>query len=141
MTTKGNIRFLKPNADHYTRSKVIHHPNVIPKKQNDITVCLQNEIRQLTANLLVNVNRDREKVLLSHVNLPVDTESTPPLFQECTLLRCYFCLVQILTAFDKMGTLIKLTEKFNIPKNGSANYALVGVVDKKTNGSTSFNCN
>ena len=66
----GNTWYLKSNADHLTRSKVLHHPMVILKKKNDILSCLRtkrmkdNKLND-EAKSLLSLNRDCEKQFLS----------------------------------------------------------------------------
>ena len=131
--------YLKSNADHLTRSKLLHHSSVISKKQGDILSCLTTKRLKENktieeANLLVKGNRDCEKVLLSHLKLPMDTIITEEVFEPCTLVHFHSCTVPLLKAFYKVRMIINLSDKITIPKKGNVEDAIAGVIDTKTNG-------
>ena len=84
--------------------------------------------------MLLKANRDCEKVLLSHLKLPHDTAISADTFEDCTLVHFHGCYVPLLTAFYKMRMVTNVSDKIPIPKKGSVEDAVAGVIDKKTNG-------
>ena len=135
----GNTWYLKSNADHLTRSKVLHHPMVILKKKNDILSCLRtkrmkdNKLNDAAKSLL-SLNRDCEKQLLSQLNLPVTTVISAEVFEGSTLSQFFRCNVSMLSAFYKVRMLHNLTDKLVLPKKGTIDEAVAGIIDKKSNG-------
>ena len=90
----GNIWRLNSNADHLTRSKVLYHPSVVAKKNDDIRLCVltetSKEIKSYEdANALVEIKKDAE-LKLKHI---IQTKLTAAgLYDEpkmlCAHLKC-----------------------------------------------------
>ena len=100
----GRKWYLKSNDEHLTRGKVLHHPNVISKKQGTISSFLRSQrLKENKSidrpNFLVKWNRDCEKVLLLHLKLSMDTLISAEVFEPCALVNFYSCKVPSLIDF------------------------------------------
>ena len=71
--------------------------------------------------------------MLSHLKLPNDTTITADTFENCTLVHFHGCYVLLLTEFYKVRMVTNLSDKIAIPKKGSVEDTVAGVIDKKTN--------
>ena len=70
------------------------------QKKGDIISCLTSKrLKQKKtvdeSNLLLNANRDCEKVLLSHLKLPHDTVISADILEDCTLAHFHGYYVPI----------------------------------------------
>ena len=69
----GVVWQLKSNADHLTRSKVLYHPSVIAKKNEDIRLCVEAQTSKQFkifdhARTMYEVNKDTENKLNEKVS-------------------------------------------------------------------------
>ena len=89
---EGNIWKLRSDADHLTRSKVMYHPAVVAKKNEDIRMCVEAQTSKARktyedAKCLFEVNKDVEVVLMNEIQSKL-TEAgcnSAPSLALCTL--------------------------------------------------------
>ena len=62
------------------------------------------------------------------------TVITAEVFEGSTLSHFFSCYVSMLSAFYKVRMLHNLTDKLVLPKKGTIDEAVAGIIDKKSNG-------
>ena len=135
---RGTVWRLKSNADHLTRSKVLYHPSIIAKNNEDIRLCVESQTSKEVkvyqdAKAMYEVNKDLCIKLLAIVqdNLNQGNMDTVPALTLCTLEMFERVKVHALTAFYRCRMQSDLKMKFVCPAKGTIDKVRAGEVDKK----------
>ena len=138
---RGEVWRLKIIADHLTRYKVLYHPTVIEKKNDDIRLCLEakttKEMKAYDdARDLFEINKDCEVKLRESIRetLNNDEVDDEPSLTLSTLGIFDKLKVPILKAFYCCQLQEYLTDKINIPNKRNMTNVCGGETDRKTNG-------
>ena len=135
----GNIWKLRSNDDHLTRSKVLYHPSVVAKKNEDIRLSVEAKTSKelkvyQDAKALMEVNKDIKVKLLNTIQEQLTTVGldTVPSLSLCTIEMFDKLKVTELTAFYRVRVQDDLNTKFICPIKGTMDKVTAGVLDKKT---------